>query len=236
MKTFFIAAIALIVLFCGTTFEKEHHLRQATNPLLIIKGVCYAYQAICKLFGVSKITTYKDINTKNGFKKFVGSTIHDYLEGFDPEYFPDLIDAYAELLSMTKESKAAFESVVEDIMLCDSQAWMEFNLIFDQEALKKGQMSFLSIFSKEEEDGTYTLLLVHMNTSFQLSDNLRLVSERTKVGVFSDKTKQKIEALPRGMTADDVNSLFWFFKLTTYKYVAEKIGGVTLPEPNLKDL
>ena len=136
---------------------------------------------------------------------------------------------------MTKEAKEALQGVIEDIQVCDSQAWMEYNLIFDQESLKRGKMSFLSIFSKEEEDGTYTLLFVYMNSSFQLSDNLRLVSERTQVGVFSDTTKQHIEAKPRGMTNEDVDSLFWFFQLTTYKYVADKLGGVKLPDPQLKD-
>lgn len=235
MRAILFISIAVFVFLLGASQEKEHHLRQAVNPLLIIKGVCYAYRAICALFGVRKTTTYKDINTKKGFKKYVGSTMHDYMEGFEPDYFGELADAYAEMLSMTKESKEALIGVFEDIQVCDSQAWMEYNLIFDQDSLKNGKMSFMSIFSKEEEDGTYTLLLVHMNTSFELSDNLRLVSERTQVGVFSDKTKQHIEAQPRGMTSQDVDSLFWFFKLTTYKYVADKLGGVKLPDPELKD-
>lgn len=235
MRAILFISIALFFLLMGASYEKEHHLRQAVNPLLIIKGVCYAYQAICALFGVRKTTTYKDINTKKGFKKYVGSTLHDYMEGFEPEYFDELVDAYAEMLSMTKEAKEALQGVIEDIQVCESQAWMEYNLIFDQESLKRGKMSFLSIFSKEEDDGTYTLLFVYMNSSFQLSDNLRLVSERTQVGVFSDTTKQHIEAKPRGMTNEDVDSLFWFFKLATYRYVADKLGGVKLPDPKLKD-
>ena len=236
MKKIFIVFIALFVFLCGATYEKEHNLRQtAVLPLEVINGATKAYKAICAIFEKKKITTYKDINTKRGFNNFLSTTFHDYLEEFEPDSFDELVDIYARSLQMTSKGKKLFKSVVDDITMSESNSWMQYHIVFDQESLKNKQMSFMSVFSKEEQNHTYSILIVYMKTSFQLSDNLRLASDRTKVGIFKDNTKQHIEAKPRGMTNEDVQDLFWFFQLVSFRHVAQTIGNVQLEEPQLDE-
>ena len=62
---------------------------------------------------------------------------------------------------------------------------------------------------------------------FQVNDDIRLRHDRTVVGKFSDTTKTVVEYIPRQMVQSDVETLFWFFQLVTYKFIAQQYGGIT---------
>ena len=65
------------------------------------------------------------------------------------------------------------------------------------------------------------------------NDDIRLRHDRTVVGKFSDTTKTVVEYIPRQMVQSDVDALFWFFQLVTYKFIAQQYGGITLEYPSI---
>lgn len=228
--------LALILLFGAVSDEKEMHLRHNIEPIttvtLIVVAVCYIWKGLVPLFGVRKETSYTKVATNNGFKHYQSTTFANLLIGVDEKDFPEVRDTFADILSMNGKSKKLIADIFEDIADIKQNVWMEYGLFFDKESLKKGSITYSSIFSKIEND-TFSIMLVAMDSTFQLSDNLRLRHDRTIVGTFSDTTKTVVEAFPRQMVQSDVDALFWFFQLVTYQFIAQQYGGITLEYPEI---
>ena len=86
---------------------------------------------------------------------------------------------------------------------------------------------------KNEEDDTYHLILVHMGASFTLSDKLIARTDALQVGMVYSGQKTTITTAPRSMEEEDIQQLFFFFKLISYKQIAERCG-MSLQYPEIK--
>lgn len=237
MKKLYLILLALILLFGAVSDEKEMHLRHNIEPIttvtLIVVAICYIWKGICALFGVRHETTYTKVATKNGFKHYYSTTFANLLIGVDEKDFSEVRDTFAYILSMSGKSKKLIADIFEDIADTKQNVWMEYGLFFDKNSIKKGSITYSSLFSKLENDDTFSLMLVAMDATFQVNDDIRLRHDRTVVGKFSDTTKTVVEYIPRQMAQSDVDALFWFFQLVTYKFIAQQYGGITLDYPEI---
>ena len=239
MRTFKIVLVAFLILFGNVSLEKrEPHLRQALEPIttayIVVKAVCLAYTAIKILFGTTRTTTFTEIATKKGFKYFDSSTLTELLYQIKEDDMLHVRDMMGKILGMSTDAESMLDDTFNDIMSGEENIWMEYDLFYNKEKLEKGTISYCSIFSRFDSDSdTYNLILVHMNGSFKLSDDLRAVTNKLKVGVVYGSEDTHLEYVPRGMEKSDVEALFYFFKLISYKKIAERFG-MTLTYPDIE--
>lgn len=237
MKKLYLSLLALILLFGAVSDEKEMHLRHNVEPIttvtLIVVAICKIYKGWVALFGRRRKTTYTKVITKDGFQKFESATFENLLFGVREDFFPEVRDAYADTIGISEKSQKMLADIFENIADTKQNEWMEYSLFFNKDDIKKGTISYSSLFSKMEDDDTFSFMLVDMSGNFQLSDDIRLYHKRTIVGVVSDTIETTVEYIPRQMVQSDVDALFWFFQLATYKHIAEEYGGITLEYPEI---
>lgn len=123
-------------------------------------AICFIWKGICALFGVRHETTYTKVATKNGFKYYQSTTFANLLIGVDEKDFSEIRDTFSDLLSMSGKSKKLIADIFADTK---QNVWMEYGLFFDKESLKKGSITYSSLFSKLENDDTFSLMLVAMD-------------------------------------------------------------------------
>lgn len=237
MRAFKLLFLVALTLLGNVNLNIVQHRKLAdplTTAAVIVKAVSTAYKIICKVFGVGKSTTFEDIKTKNGFKYYDGHTLTQFLYSINEDDLMNIKYLAGEIFGMPKSSLPLLDDIFEDIMVSDQNVWMEYGLLFDTEKIKQGDIQYASVFSKYNEDeNTYHIILVHMGASFTLSDKLIARTDALKVGVVYGEQKTTVTTAPRSLEHEDITQLFYFFKLVSYKKIAEHFG-MSLQYPELK--
>lgn len=237
MRAFKLLFLIAFTLLGNVNLNIVQHRKLAdpiTTAAVIVKVVTTAYKIICNVFGVGKSTTFEDIKTKNGFKYYDGHTLTQFLYSIKEGDLMNIKDIAGHIFGMPKSSLPLLDDIFEDIMVSDQNVWMEYSLFFDTEKIKQGDIQYASVFSKYNEDeDTYHIILVHMGASFTLSDKLIARTDSLQVGKVYSGQKTTITTAPRSMQQEDLEQLFFFFKLVSYKKIAEHFG-MALQYPEIK--
>ena len=237
MRAFKLLFLIALTLLGNVNLNIVQHRKLAdpiTTAAAIVKVVSIAYKAICAVFGVGKSTTFEEIKTKKGFKYYDGHTLTQFLYSVKEDDLMRIKDAAGQIFGMPKFALPVLDDIFEDILVSDANAWMEYTLVFDTGKVKQGDIKYAAVFSKyNEEDDTYHLILVHMGASFTLSDKLIARTDALQVGMVYSGQKTTITTAPRSMEEEDIQQLFFFFKLISYKKIAERFG-MSLQYPEIK--
>lgn len=221
----------------------------ALPPLMIaygaVKAASLLYKGICFLFGHSKKTSWTDIPMEKGFDKVDQHILQYQLKEIYPgkqcENLDKVVNAIVSLSKIKKdpENIEKIRHAFKMAKYSDAKASQKKDFFFN--GAEPGTVDFLSIMIfKGNADGwvepkdyqgpdaplcteydRYYVSLVWMTAAFKINSDVRMVRTDEKWGIFKSKISEQLESVPRGMVAEDIDSLFTFYNIITLKHMCD---------------
>lgn len=194
-----------------------------------MKKVQGAWDSLTGLFKNSRSEVVKEKLTIEGFSKFDETAQVQIVAGMKEEGLESFFNLIELRLGVPEGKQSDVRMVLEETKFTDVNAWSCFDLAF---SIENGSMiKYASIMSSRGEDGKYYFILTEIQSAFELAQNVVVMTKKLSVlgGIWSDN-EDKIEFVPKNLTQDDIQTVFNFFQLVSFKQVANQFG-ITLNYP-----
>lgn len=189
----------------------------------VVEAVGKVWTGLCKLFGKRVKSEAVRLVSEKGFKYFNLDSQIQYIEGVPETAFGPLGKTLARIMDMRGEKGVKITDFLDSVSWSDSHAWSDISFLFNKKS-SPGGLSSSTLFGKETKPGFYSFIYVTSNAQYEISDEIWAVEESVAYGIFKENKKQRVEYRPRAMTNEDIENLFYFFGLATYKNLAGRAG------------
>lgn len=205
----------------------------------VVDVVCKVWNAIVKIFGYSEKTERVKLVTAKGFKYYSSATEIILLqnctldaddEARNEKNIKKVANSLNKILGVKKDKSDLTRNIVENVIDSKAGIWNEQDLFFEK-AGRPGTISYGSVLSTDVGDGKFNILIVSSFATFELSDDVYWVKTTKQLGIISKDETQYLAHEPRSITKQDLEVLFYFFKLSSYQKIAARAGvELKIPE------
>jgi hypothetical protein len=182
------------------------------------------FKTIASAFKNSRSNKIKQRFESKGFDYYENKSMIQIINGIKAEYLNEYLDNLEKRLAVPADKLTDLKSILKEVTFADSGYWATANTLFSVDS--KGTCKFVSIlFNKNIEENKYNFIVNDIDTTFQFSPNILIVSKRLTVmgGLWDDK-KDIIKKKPRSITQDDVDTIMNFFNVVAYKSFMKNMG------------
>jgi len=162
----------------------------------------------------------------NGFSKLEQSCQVQRLTGMVPDYLPAFSARLLQRLKIPAHRQDDFVNTLADIPFIDSQQIMSYDFMFDID--NGGSCKYVSLVIERRPDAKINWLIADFVGQFKLAPNVFVVRKTKSIlGIWSS-SKDTFKIVPRGITDTDVEFIFKWMQLISFKRFADLLGIAAL--------
>jgi hypothetical protein len=105
----------------------------------------------------------------------------------------------------------------------DDNVWKAFNSVYNQGTGEN--CKFISLMAHHNNtSNTIDILIANFKAGFKLAPNIAVIQESKSIlgGIYSD-SKIIFQEIPRGVTTEDIQTVFDFFYIVAFKNFADML-------------
>jgi len=164
----------------------------------------------------------------NGFKKLKQSVQVQRLTGMRPDYLPAFSDRLIQRLSFPPGRREDFINTLADIPFFDSQQTMSYDFMFDIN--QGGRCKYVSLLVERRPDDKINWLIADFVAGFDLAPNVFVIRKAKSIAGLWSTSKDTFKIVPRGITDADVEFIFKWMQLLSFKRFADLLQ-IAAPDP-----
>jgi len=164
----------------------------------------------------------------NGFSNLVQRCQVQRLTGMLPDYLPAFSDRLLQRLKIPAHRKDDFANTLADIPFFESQQVMGYDLLFDIN--NGGDCKYVSLLVERRPDDKIDWLIADFQANFKLAPNVFVVRKAKSIAGVWSSSSDKLKSVPRGITDQDLEFVFKWMQLISFKRFADLLG-LAVPNP-----
>jgi len=176
----------------------------------------------------SSEVTQQFMGAGNGFAHLKQYCQIQRLVGMTPSKLDDFSRKLIARIKFPAARTNDFLNTLEDIPFFESQQIMSYDFLFDMN--NGGDCKYVSILIERRADDKINWLIADYQANFKLAPNVFVIRKQKSILGMWSSSKDTFKEVPRGVTNDDVEFIFKWMQLTSFKRFADLLG-IPAPDP-----